>query len=536
GEKILFSAFIINSPSSEEYEWSKVIYLELISANSSPVFQAKYPVTEMKTDGYLQLPENLLTGNYYLKAYTRWMRNFSSSAYAWLQVKVINPFQAGVGNAGEFTEVEKEEKFIPVNKNFRKTGITCQTDKVRYNRRDKVVLNLTVPPGLNNLPENYCVSVIRPGAIDTINYGLHCLLPDKNMSIYPLKYIPDVRGLSLSGMVIEKSTRLGVSQAHVRLSVLGDNAEYSSFLTHENGGFLFALRPYHGTKDMYIAVEPKEDMSLEILVDNDYANDSPAFSRQPFKLSQEEKETATELMLHYQIEKAYLEGISDTTGSSDTGIRRFFYGKPANTIYIDDYIKLPTIEEVIFELVPEVSVIRRNDLYYLRSRNYISDLEVYRPLILIDNIPVSDIGTMLKMSPERIERIDVTDRIYAKGDLLFGGILNLISRKGDMAGIDLPKNSYFFNFDGFVQNDNKMLSAIENQTSDPRIPDVRNCLYWNPSVRIVPGTTTKIEFQTSDRTGNYMIVVRGVTEEGTIIEGISVFDVESSGMQDVDDD
>ena len=241
-------------------------------------------------------------------------------------------------------------------------------------------------------------------------------------------------------------------------------------------------------------------------------------------------------MLHYQIEKAYLEGISDTSGSSDTRIRIFFYGKPTNTIYIDDYIKLPTIEEVIFELVPEVSVIRRNGLYYLRSRNYISDLEVYRPLILIDNIPVSDIGTMLKMSPERIERIDVTDRIYAKGDLLFGGILNLISRKGDMAGIDLPKNSYFFNFDGFVQNDNKMLSVIENQTSDPRIPDVRNCLYWNPSVRIVPGTTTKIEFQTSDRTGNYMIVVRGVTDEGTIIEGISVFYVESSGTQDVDDD
>src|SRR4030042_5557089 len=48
GEKILFSAFIVNFPSSGEYDWSKVMYLELISANSNPVVQAKYPVTEMK--------------------------------------------------------------------------------------------------------------------------------------------------------------------------------------------------------------------------------------------------------------------------------------------------------------------------------------------------------------------------------------------------------------------------------------------------------------------------------------------------------
>ncbi len=528
GEKVLFSAFIYQSPSSGENDWSKVMYLELISTNNNPVVQAKYPVTEFRTNGYLQLPDNLLTGNYYLKAYTRWMRNFSSSAYAWVQVKVINPFQKGVENTGEFSEIKIEEKPVPVDRNFRKTRISCRTDKAGYNRHEKVVLNLTMPPELNHLPEYYCVAVIRPGAVDTIDYGLNSLLPDKNMHNYPLKYIPDIRGLSLSGTVIEKSTGMGVPQAHVRLSVLGDDTDYSSYLTQVNGGFLFALKSFHGTRDMYITVDPKEDMLMEILIDNEYANDNPVFFGEPFMLSQEEKETATEMMLHYQIERAYLEIMHDTSESSDKRNRGYFYGRPSNTIYIDDYIKLPTIEEVIFELVPDVSLIKRGNVYYLRSRSYISDLEVYRPLILMDNIPVSDIDAMLKMSPEKIERIDVVDRIYAKGDLLFGGVLNLISRMGDMAGIDLPKNSYFFDFDGFVQHDIRTFPAAENQSSDSRIPDVRNCLYWNPSVRIVPGSTTKIEFQTSDKTGNYLIVVRGVTAEGTIVEGKTYFGVEGS--------
>ena len=155
-------------------------------------------------------------------------------------------------------------------------------------------------------------------------------------------------------------------------------------------------------------------------------------------------------------------------------------------------------------------------------------MEIYKPLIMIDNIPVSDIAAILKMTPERIERIDVVDRIYAKGDLLFGGIIHLISRKGDLAGIDLPENSYFFSFDGYALPDTSSLTRIKNQDYHTRIPDVRNCLYWNPSVSISPGKTARIEFNTTDRTGNYLIVIRGVTEEGTIIEGKSVFEVVGS--------
>jgi hypothetical protein len=528
GEKVLFSAFVVKSPSMGEYDWSKVLYLELIGVNGNPLVQAKYPISDFRSDGYLLLPRDILTGNYYLKAYTRWMRNFSSASYTWVLIKVINPFRKEIENAGKASEGKKEHNAIPVGADVRKTGISCLTDKKVYHQRDKVTLNLSVSSGFRQMPGQYCITVVSPDAIDTMNYGVNYLSSDSNIMNFPLKYIPDIRGLSLSGNVIEKYSGQGVSQAHVRLSMLDKNADYSSYITEDKGSFLFAQEPYYGTTDMYVAVDPKEDRTLEILVDKEYANDNITFFDKPFQLSEKEKMAASEMMLNYQISKSFFGDVIDTSKIGDRRIRRFFYGTPSNTISIDDYIELPTIGEVIFELVPEVFFIKRNDVYYLRSRSYITDLEVYKPLILIDNIPVSDIGAMLSMSPERIERIDVVDRIYAKGDLLFGGILNLISRKGDLAGIDLPKNSYFFSFDGFVQPDTMSFSRMTNRIPDDRVPDVRNCLYWNPSVHIAPGNTMKVEFYTTDRTGNYLIVIRGATEEGTIIEGNVAFDVVSS--------
>ncbi|MBN2214771.1 MAG: hypothetical protein JW723_11050 [Bacteroidales bacterium] len=536
GEKVFFSARILNSPSSGEYNWSGVMYLELISSSGNPVVQTKHPVKDLKAEGYLLLPENILTGSYYLKAYTRWMRNFSSSSYAWVHIRIINPFLKGIENADGMSENKTEDNYIPVGQDVLKNGISCQTDKSVYHHRDKVKLSLAVNAGFHDYPGDYCIAVIRSEAIDTVRYGIQHLSAGNNRKDVPLKYLPDIRGLSLSGRIVDQSTIRGIPRVHVKLSVLGNYTDYSSYITRDDGRFIFALEPYHGTTDMYITAESKENPTLEILFDNEYANDNMVFFRQPFSISDREKIAATEMILNFQIQKAYSEDIQVSSEENDKSKHRFFYDNHSSTIYIDDYIQLPTIGEVIFELIPQVSVIKRNDSYYLRSGGYFTDLEIYRPLIFIDNIPVADIGALLKMSPERIERIDVVDRIYAKGDLLFGGILNMISRKGDMAGIDLPENYYFFDFEGFFQPDTMTLPGCKNQASDPRIPDVRNCLYWNPSVRIFQGNTSEIEFYTSDRTGSYLIIVRGVTGEGEIVEGRTVLMVAGPDSLNTADD
>lgn len=42
-----------------------------------------------------------------------------------------------------------------------------------------------------------------------------------------------------------------------------------------------------------------------------------------------------------------------------------------------------------------------------------------------------------------------------------------------------------------------------NTQKKNNIPDLRNCLYWNPKYTITDISNSKIEFYTSDNTGEY---------------------------------
>jgi hypothetical protein len=61
---------------------------------------------------------------------------------------------------------------------------------------------------------------------------------------------------------------------------------------------------------------------------------------------------------------------------------------------------------------------------------------------------------------------------------------------------------------------------------DSENPDYRNCLYWAPEIGIDPGQKTGLEFFTSDNSGDFMVLIRGVAEDGSILQGKCDFRVE----------
>ena len=92
-----------------------------------------------------------------------------------------------------------------------------------------------------------------------------------------------------------------------------------------------------------------------------------------------------------------------------------------------------------------------------------------------------------------------------------------------MAGMDLPVNSFFFPYSGFLPVRVPGMSANPDKDSNP---DFRNFLTWEPDILLTPGETGNFHFNTSDRTGRYMLLIRGFTESGTYLQGITYFDVE----------
>ena len=61
--------------------------------------------------------------------------------------------------------------------------------------------------------------------------------------------------------------------------------------------------------------------------------------------------------------------------------------------------------------------------------------------------------------------------------------------------------------------------TTDAQRQNPQ-PDLRNTLFWNPSVRTNETGNAHIHFYTSDHVGNYVAVIEGVTDEGRIVHAI----------------
>jgi len=528
GEKILFAGINISPPELNDSCWSKVLYLELLTPGGTSVAQGKFPMDCSRASGYLYIPEDMLTGNYYLVAYTKWMRNFSPINFHYQLIKIINPYtpQLETSNFANGIGQTREWEQNPLKK-----AIKCSTDKVYYRQREKVNLMINIPGSSRSLTNTYSVSVVRNGSSDTL--GSLKILPEKVQHHRPpgTIYLPESRGLSLSGRLVSRDSAGSVAGEKVNLAILGQEPGFRVIPTGPRGTFCFALDSKFGRNDMYITSNDDED-DLEILIDNDFANPAVRFPEIPFILSESEKELAGEIIFNMQISSHFhspgtiLPEVSDKR--EDPQIISF-YGLPSGSILIDDYIELPTLKEVIIELVPGVFPRERDNEPYLSfngNKLTYTLINQYSPLLLVDQVPVFDLDKLLLMSPKKIQRVEVLNEIYIVGNTTYGGILNIITRKGDLAGIDLPENSFFFDFTSFLPQDELDFPRYEEQEFDGENPDYRNCLYWAPEIGIDPGQKVELDFFTSDNSGDYVVLIRGVGEDGTILQGKCYFSVE----------
>lgn len=94
GETLWFKAYRTEASSHQRIDWSKILYVELYDKNNVAVIQAKVPLTKNGAEGALFVPATLSSGNYVLRAYTNWMKNFGEDFFFHQPISIINPFVA----------------------------------------------------------------------------------------------------------------------------------------------------------------------------------------------------------------------------------------------------------------------------------------------------------------------------------------------------------------------------------------------------------------------------------------------------------
>ncbi|MBK7134410.1 MAG: hypothetical protein IPH69_16785 [Bacteroidales bacterium] len=337
-----------------------------------------------------------------------------------------------------------------------------------------------------------------------------------------MRYKPETEYHYLSGRLIKKNSSPSDSGKYVYMSVPGKVARFQYAKTDDESGFSMKVRIDDRVKDFVIQPGDPENIAstkIESSFSEKYMPSVPFYSEKDVAVPSSE---ISRMSTNYQVNKIYsttLLGPPLSQASVAEIKPKRFYGKPDISLVMDDYIKLPVMEEVFFELIPGATLRKKKTGYEISVFDP-SDNKVYNfpPCLMIDGTIIYNPSFIADIDPELVERIDLVKDKYFVGDNQFYGIINIITRTGDFSSVTLPEYATRMQYKvyepcfTFTAPD---YTAFDKQLS--RVPDFRNTLYWNPAVKTDKSGKASIDFWTCDIKSNYVICIQGVTSDGRII-------------------
>jgi hypothetical protein len=518
GEEVRFRASLRGAAPAVPGSWSTVVYAELVSPEGNRLAQGKYALRERTASGELRIPDNLLSGTYYLRCYTRWMRNMGQTSFAYVPLRIVNPERPEVleesgpeAGSGRFAgEPEKQ------------VTLEFGGHPASYSREEAIRLELHST--VESLPDSLtgCLTVVPLVTRPADQLSLEGPSGSDSAETFTLRFLPDRQGPSLSGVVVyPEGSGENKPRARVHLTLMGEERGYFVSRSDTAGRFIVGLPALEGNLEFFVQAEIPDSGPAEVRIDQDFDPRQIQLPPVRFSLSGEEVRTATILARNVQLAGIYAGSGTVRKQEEDRGTYPF-YGSPTRFVDLDQYILLPTLKEVFMNLVPGVTTVTRRNSTSLQIFSENPSLSLYEPLVMVDEVPVLDMEQFMSVSPAKIRQVDVIEDVYVKGDVRFGGIINLRSRERDMAGMDLPDHSFFFDYQALHP-----VASVQQDPGSPgdRKPDTRNTLLWIPDLQVVKGYRQTIAVRAPDYPGTYVVLFRGRDAEGTPFTAETTFRV-----------
>jgi hypothetical protein len=350
-----------------------------------------------------------------------------------------------------------------------------------------------------------------------IFYNSHDLVSDpgeKFKGSGPL-ILPEMEGHLISGNIRNRKTGEPVKNENISLSFVGKSALCQFAKTNEKGEFHFKTSE-RGTRE--IVIQPLSEKITDYYVEliNPFTPATKKYNRAPFVPDSSRLADINNVIISMQINNIYEPYTQAARKNTVIRTKPDFYGKPDNTILLSKYIELTSLKEVVKEIIPGVSTVKKNDkinfkLYY----QYQSKPFENNPLVLVDGVPVYDLEKVISINSRDLEKIDVFTTRYYISDIVMDGILHFVTKKGNLDVIDLNRSVYRVEYD-LPENPDQFWSPDYSSAEQlaGHIPDFRNTLYWNPDMHTGKSGKSAVEFYSSDESGEYTITVEGITSDG----------------------
>ncbi len=301
---------------------SSTAYVELLGRGEQLVARTRIAMEDAMGKGWMAIPRGITSGNYYLRAYTSWMKNSGPEGFAYSLVSVVNPFLPLYhgGNVNLSDSIHKTGK--PLNKTpgakqsgtpLRELGLSIKIgmENSIFKPRERVNVTIGVHDSKNKpVHTHLSASVYLTDTSLVFDSGLNpvgsasMIIPDSGKVLH----FPELTGPAVSGRLVEKGS--GRPSAGTLVSCSGTNpvSQFQVFRTGPDGRFRFVPRVQQSTADLVFNVADKTAL-VDILLDDPFENRYLEMPLPPLDLNESQIPYIEQLSINRQVSDQYREPI-----------------------------------------------------------------------------------------------------------------------------------------------------------------------------------------------------------------------------------
>jgi hypothetical protein len=507
GETAWFSSRMLYQNVIFQDSLSRVLYVELLNENKDAVLIESFPIAMGLAKGQLQLPEGITTGNYTIRAYTNWMRNFPETDFFYKPLPLISGDREVVASDIWLTKDQSEEE----------VSIQFFSEITREELFNMATISLSVQdPDSTLLEGNFSISLIDAdlatfiGEQHTIETAIDWIGTELAAFDFPEEEHNIEFGISLEGYFSDKKNKPLAVPLTV---VLGEMEDFGIIKSDSTGYFWATGLSFTDSAEVAIAALNKSKKSFGEVSISEKIRPSVNVGLPNLQLETRPKSKIGQLDIldgdYFELEEFVLEDQKKESLED----KNYGYGPGDRSIGPEFLERFPqlTLDGIVSMNMPGGGM-----------GNYNWGLNAGEPLLIIDgNRYFTDAGettndVLRTFIAAEVESVEVyTFNAAQFGMAGFAGVIMVKTKKGSRNQENADR---VFNSDQFQIFKVKGFSPVREfpiQKSETDIPEPRPTIYWNPNAATnSENGTFSFSVNIPKSTKNMLLKVEGISSDG----------------------
>ncbi len=534
GERIWMKASMLYRDNELLDSLSKVLYVELINERKICVAREYLNIDSAVAIGHIDLPDSTSKGNYFLRAYTNWMRNYGSETFFVKPLPILDLTDKVLDE-----DVEYDTTSLVVHFN---------ANKPSYTTRDSIALNIQITDQ-QGTPVTTNLSVSVTDAVLVKNVSNQSTILDFTMkdNVRPINAefevnYPLERGIQFSGVFVDDKGRPQRTDASVV------QREFNTIIpikTDRQGEFKVTGLNFSGVLNFGFQALTKKGKPYGSfsLLSHDFPTMDFESKYLPLRIKDMNTiqvpitnytpDASTRLLGDVTIRGARIEDYDPNSAS--------LYGKPDYTVDGEDLQQVFTGNNLIQALQGKVPGLRvaygwdenNQDTYRVRLRGGSSTMGVGlsspEPLLIVDGIPfggdpnISIANYISAIPTQTVERVEIiTSAVSLLGTRGTNGAIIIYTKNTGVYAKEKADNRYpdmqILAIQGYQKAEPFPAPSYAKNKYTPTA-DLRTTIHWEPNITTARNGNAQVSFYSADLEGIYRVVVEGLAIDGRPVRG-----------------